>query len=510
MGRLAMKKIKDILRLRFITDISYGQISRAVDVPKSTVSDYCRRFEITKYTIEDFLQMDEDIIYQHLFPEKKKTCKKKERALPDVEYIHKEIGKKGVTFELLWQEYKEQHPNGYGLSQFKEYYYRYKKRLTPTMRQTYIAGHQMFVDYSGLTVEYRDSVTGEVFKSQIFVSVLGSSGCVFVHATPSQKQEYFIKSHILAYEFYGGTPKVNVPDNLKSAIIYNNKKKGVVVNENYAELCRHYNCTVEPARPKKPQDKGIVAVQGEQRWILAVFRNRTFFSVDEINQAIAPLIDKYNNREIKLIGKSRYELFKEEREHLQSLPVNRFIYKEIKIATVDISYHVQLEKCFYSVPFRYLKERVEIKYSTTLVEIYHKSKLIATHPRLIRANEKSTLKEHMPKNHQYQNEKMNPGRLLKWATGIGDNTRVFVKNRLESADYPVNVYKSIIAILSKAKIYGNVELNLALGFALSVNATSVKSIESILSKKLYLQPANNTTNPVLNNHENIRGKNYFK
>jgi transposase len=512
MRRLSVKKIKDILRLRFITDISYGKIGKAVGVPKSTVSDYCRRFEITKYTIDDFLKMDEDIIYQHLFPEKKLLSKYKDRPLPDANYIHKEIAKKGVTFELLWQEYKEDNPNGYGLSQFKEYYYKFKNKIDPTMKQTYIPGHQMFIDYSGLTVPYADSKTGELFKSQIFVCVLGSSGCVFVHATPSQKQEYFIKSHVLAYGFYGGVAKTNIPDNLKSAIIFNNSKKGIVVNESYAELCRHYGCAVEPARPLKPQDKGIVeqAVQGIQRWILAVFRNRTFFSVDEINQAIAPLLDKYNNRTIKLIGKSRYELFEEERQHLQPLPANSFIYKEIKIATVDISYHVQLLKCFYSVPFKYLKEKVEVKYSTTLVEIYHKSKLIATHPRLIRANDKSTLTEHMPKNHQYQHEKMNPGRLLNWATGIGENTRVFVKSRLDNADYPVHVYKSIIAILSKAKIYGNMELDLALGFALSINAISVKSIESILTKKLYRQPANNTTNKAQNNHENIRGKNYYQ
>jgi transposase len=258
-----MKKIKDILKLRFITDISYRQISRAVGIPSSTVADYCKRFEITKYTIDEFIKIDEDTIYQLLFPEKKLPSKYKDRPAPDVEYIHKEIAKKGVTFELLWMEYKEQHPNGYGCSQFKEHYYQFKNKIEPTMRQTYIPGHQMFVDYSGLIVPYQDSKTGEVFKAQIFVSVLGGSGCVFVHATPSQKQKYFIKSHILAFEFYEGVPKIMVPDNLKSAIISNNKK-GIVVNESYAELTRHYNCAVEPARPKKPQDKGIVeqAVQG--------------------------------------------------------------------------------------------------------------------------------------------------------------------------------------------------------------------------------------------------------
>ena len=333
-----------------------------------------------------------------------------------------------------------------------------------------------------------------------------------MHATPSQKQEYFIKSHILAYEFYGGVAKVMVPDNLKSAII-SHTKKGIIVNESYAELCRHYNCAVEPARPKKPQDKGIVeqAVQGIQRWILAVFRHRTFFCVDEINQAIAPLIDKYNNRMIKFIGKSRYELFEqEEKQYLQPLPANSHIYKEIKIATVDISYHVQLLKCLYSVPYKYLKEKVEVKYSTTLVEIYHKSKLIATHPRLHKINDRSTLKEHMPKNHQYQNEKMNPQRLLNWADTIGSNAKVFVQHRLDNTDYPANVYKSIIAVLHKAKIYGNMELDMALGYASSINATTVKSIESILSKKLYLQAVNNPTNSVHNDHENLRGPEYYQ
>ncbi|MFP4331685.1 MAG: IS21 family transposase, partial [Campylobacterales bacterium] len=191
-----MKKIKDVLRLRFATDISFRQISKALEIPRSTVADYCKRFTITSYELDEFLSLDEDIIYELLFPEKKLVKKDTKRPLPDMEYIHKEIAQKGVTFELLWMEYKELHPNGYGLSQFKEYYYKYKKKLHPTMRQTYIPGHQMFVDYSGLTVPYHNSVTGEIFKAQIFVSVLGHSNCVFLHATPSQKQEYFIKSHI--------------------------------------------------------------------------------------------------------------------------------------------------------------------------------------------------------------------------------------------------------------------------------------------------------------------------
>jgi transposase len=508
-----MKKIKDVLKLRYIVKLSFPKIAVATNVPRSTASDYCKRFEISKYTIDKFLELDEDIMYKILFPEKKLSKKTdNKRPMPDMNYLACELSKRGVTFTLLWQEYKEQHPDGYGLSQFKEHYSRYKKKLNPTMRQTYIAGEKMFVDYSGLTVPVVDNITGEINKVQIFVSVLGASGYTFVHATPSQKQEDFIKSHVLAFEFYEGVPKILVPDNLKSAVISNNKK-GIVLNESYAELARHYNCAIEPARPRKPQDKAKAeqGVQAIQRWILAIFRNRTFFSVEEINQAINPLLDTYNDKIMKILNKSRTQLFNEnEKQYLLDLPANRYIYKEFKVATVNIDYHIELLKCFYSVPFKYLKEKVDIKYSTTLVEIYHKSKLIATHPRLRRVNDTSTLKEHMPLNHQYQDEKMNPQRLLNWAITIGVNTQEFVKNKLDTEYYPVNAYKSVITILSKSKIYGNIELDLALAYAISINATSVKSIESILSKKLYMQPVNNITNKVLNKHKNIRGKDYYQ
>ena len=508
-----MKKIKDVLRLRFITNISYRQISRALNTPSSTAADYCKRFEITNYSIDEFLSLDEDEIYQLLFPEKSLPKTYKTRPKPNVEYIHKEIAKKGVTFELLWQEYKEQHPDGYGCSQFKEYYYKYKKRLNPSMRQTYIAGEKMFVDYSGLTVPVIDLSTGEVIKAQIFVSVLGLSGYTYVHATASQKVEDFIRSHVTAFEFYEGIPKILVPDNLKSAIISNNNK-GIVFNENYAELSRYYNFAIEPARVRKPQDKAKAeqGVQGIQRWILARFRHRSFFSVDEINQAISELLDIYNNKIIKRLGKSRTDIFEEnEKKFLGELPANRFIYKELKIATVNIDYHVELNRCFYSVPFKYLKEKVELKYSNSLVEIYYKLKLIATHPRLYRINDSSTMKEHMPLNHQYQNEKMNPQRLISWGASVGNDAKEFVEIRLEEAQYPEKVYRSLIAILSLGKLYGKIELNLALSYALKIDAKSVKSVESILSKKLYLQAVNNTNNNQLfNNHGNIRGSDYYK
>lgn len=508
-----MKHIKDILRLRFLTDISYRQISRALNLPSSTVSDYCKRFEITAYTIEEFLSFEDDKAYELLFPEKK-VQRNTNRPKPDVVYIHQEIAKKGITFELLWQEYKELHPDGYGLSQFKEHYYRYKKRLNPTMRQRYIPAEKMFVDYSGLTMDIVDQRSGEISKAQIFVSVLGGSGYTFVDATSSQKKEEFVRSHVKAFNFYGGAPKILVPDNLKSAII-SHSKKGIVINESYAELARHYNCAIEPARPRKPQDKAKVeqGVQAIQRWILAKLRTRTFFDVDELNDAIAHLLDDYNNKVMKQLGKSRTELFNEiEADALQPLPANSFIYKEFKVATVNLNYHIELESVYYSVPYKYLKEQVELRYTSSYIEIYHKSKLVATHARSSYKGSYITLKEHMPLNHQYQHEKMNPARLLNWARSIGDNTHTFVQKRFATAKYPPNAYSNVIAILSLAKMYNNSSLDAALEYALTIDTTSVKSIRSILDKNLYQQtPANNAVQlSTLNKHENIRGKNYYK
>ena len=509
-----MKDISKALKMRYMANISLREIAIATKLPHTTIADYCKRFDNSGYDLDVLLSFGDDKIISILFPNKKIVQKNLEKPMPDVEYIHKEIVKKGVTFELLWYEYKDIYPDGYGLSQFKEYYYRYKKRLNPSMRQTHIPGDKLFVDYSGLTMNVIDQFTGEVSKVQIFVAVLGASGYTFVHATKSQTLKDFILSHTKAFDFFGGVPNVLVPDNLKSAIISNNKK-GIVENESYSELARHYDCVISPARPRKPKDKPKAeqGVQGIQRWLIAVLRNRIFFNVDEINEALSPLLDRYNNKVMKHISKSRNELFLElDSPVLHPLPNNKFIYKEFKIAIVHLDYHVELHKCFYSVPYKYLKEKVEIRYSIATVEIYHQNILIATHPRLDRINDTSTQKEHMPLNHQYANEKMNPTRLKNWGETIGESAYIFVNQKLEDAQYPTNAYRSTIAILNLAKLYGKENLNLALAYALSINATSTKSIESILSKKLYLLglPTIATNNTILNTHENLRGKDYYQ
>ncbi len=513
-----MKQVRDVIQLHSNMGLSIRKIQGATGVARSTVADYVKRFKELGLSVEQIDTLDDDSLRLQFFPEISSIVVSR-KAMPDMNYIHQELKqrkKTKVTLYLLWEEYKQDHRDGYEYTQFRVHYRRFKKRLNPSMRQTHLAGEKVFVDYSGLTMPIHNQRTGEIDKAQIFVAVLGASGYTFVHATPSQTQEDFIYSHVLCYTFFSGVPRVVVPDNLKSAIISNNKN-GIVVNESYADLNHHYKIVVEPARPRKPKDKSKAeqGVQAIQRYILARFRHHKFFNVDELNDAIATLLDRYNNKIVKHLQKSRTELFEElDKPYLSPLPINQYLYKQFKLAKVNQDYHISLLKCNYSVPFKYLKEEVEVRYSTQSVHIYHKYKLIASHPRLRKLGDRSTLDEHMPSHHQYINEKMNPERLRSWAKNIGEYSSIFVEDAFEEVDHKPNAYSKISAVLSLAKLYGNTELELALMYATQMRTITTKSIKSILDKKLYLsKSANNKAAPqqsLFDNHSNIRGADEYK
>ncbi|WP_294954180.1 IS21 family transposase [Sulfurovum sp.] len=311
MRRLSISTVKEVLRLKYLGDLSNRNIETLGIASKSAVSNFTTRFEKSGLEINEALAMQEHQLLSLLFPELKQYQQSRtDKPHPDWNYIHTELSKNSMTRQLLWEEYKEQHPNGYGYTQFKEYYNRYKKQLNPSMRQIHYAGDKLFVDFSGLTISVANAITGEVKKAQIFVAVLGASGYTFVHAVMSQNTEDFIECHNKAFAFYGGVANQIVPDNLKAAVITHTRKK-IVLNESYADMGRHYGTAIVPARPYHPQDKGKVeaGVKGIQRWILMKLRHRTFFDINELNDAIASLLDDYNNKVIRRLGKSRTELF---------------------------------------------------------------------------------------------------------------------------------------------------------------------------------------------------------
>lgn len=508
-----MQSLKEVLRLKFEAKLSNRQIERLGLASRSAISNYVRRFEQSGLGIEEVLSMNASELASRLFPEQP-SKPSSSRPQPDWRYVHEQLGRKGITRQLLWEEYKEVHPDGYGYTQFKEHYNRFVKTLNPSMRQIHYAGDKLFVDFSGLTMPIIDATSGEVRKAQIFVAVLGASGYTFVHAVMNQDTESFIACHNAAFAFYGGVPNQVVPDNLKAAVIANYRSK-VRLNASYEDMARHYGVAIVPARPRKPQDKGKVeaGVKGIQRWILMKLRHRTFFDVDELNDAIGELLESYNGRIVKRLQKSRKELFEAfDFPALHPLPANAYLYREHKRCKVGVDYHIELFGSGYSAPYAHQGKSVDVWYSHNEVAIVLGGETIAVHPRLHEPHEDSTLIAHMPPGHRYQYEKWNPGRILNWAREIGPDTVELMKTIMKERSHPVRGYRSCMAILNFTKRYGNEALEGACSRALEIHTTSIVSIESMLKRKTYLKPTREraTNNTLFDLHENIRGAKAFQ
>lgn len=512
MRRITMHKIREVLRLKYLNQLSNRQIETMTGVSRSSVSNYLKVRDTLEMELDELLGLS-DVVLNDLFTKKTSSSPVK-KDLSDIHpnwaEVRAELSKKGMTRLLLWEELKEKEPKLYSYSQFNRYYAAYLKKLNPSMRQ---AGDKLFIDYSGLTMPIVNQESGEISKAQIFVSVLGTSGYTFVHATPTQSSKDFITSHVQAFSFYGAVPNILVPDNLKAAVI--SHKRGVVkLNESYEDMARHYGIAVEPARPYKPQDKSKVelGVKAIQRWILMKLRHHTFFSVDELNEQIGSLLDAYNNKVIKRLGKSRKELFIAlDKPMLHPLRANNYIFREFKRATVGIDYHIELEGSGYSVPYQYLGCKVDVSYNNNSVLISLDGDVIAHHPRLHERYHDSTQVEHMPTSHQYQYEKWNPARILTWANSIGTYTTALMESIMEKRSHPTRGYKSCMAILSFSKTYGNEALEKTAKVALEIQSYKVTSIESMLKTKSYLQYEEKeyVNNPCMNNHDNLRGSEYY-
>ncbi|MDF1881220.1 IS21 family transposase [Sulfurimonas sp. MAG313] len=510
-----MSKIKEVLQLKYCNQLSNRQIQTMTGVSRNSVANYLKTYEELRIDLDKILQLCDEELLTLFTPKKLNPSKEPTNLLnhPDWNDVRLELSKKGMTRALLWEELKSKQPNLYGYSQFNRYYAAYLKKLNPSMRQVHYSGDKLFIDYSGVTMPITNQVTGEISKAQIFVTVMAASGLTFAHATATQSTKDFIASHIQAFNFYEGVPNILVPDNLKAAVI--SHKKGVVrLNDSYKDMAAHYAVAVEPARPYKPQDKSKVelGVKGVQRWILMKLRHHTFFSVDELNQVIYLLLDGYNNKIIKRLGKSRTELFELlDKPHLHPLRTNQYIFKEFKRATVGIDYHVELEGSGYSVPYIHLGKKVDISYSSSSVMISLNGGVIAHHPKLTQAYHDSTNLEHMPPEHQYQYEKWNPKRILNWANSIGVQTTALMESIMQRRSHPTRGYKSCMAILSFSKTYGNEALEAVSNLALEANRYKVSSIESMLKTKTYLlhNQQDSANNTYMNQHENIRGSEYY-
>ena len=509
--KVAMRKVKEVIRLREECGLSQRQIAQSCQLSRTTVAEYLRRAALVGLTWPLVAELDERTLEQRLFPAQPGRPANR-RMVPDWATVHQELKGKGVTLFLLWQEYKAVHPEGYQYSWFCQGYRAWARKLDVVLRQAHRAGEKLFVDYAGQTVPVQDSTTGTVRAAQIFVAVLGASSYTYAEATWSQTIADWTSSHSRAFAFFGGVPELVVPDNLKSGVQHPHRYEPVL-NRTYQDLATHYGVAIVPARAGKPRDKAKVesGVLVVERWILARLRHQTFLSLADLNTAIRPLLESLNQRPFKKLPGSRHHLFVTiDQPALKPLPAIPYEYAEWKQARVNIDYHVAVDGHYYSVPYQLVKKQVEVRLTARIVECFYKGQRVSSHRRSGLKGRHTTVPEHMPKAHQRYLE-WTPERLVRWAEQTGAATAQVVATILASRVHPQQGFRSCLGIMRLGKTYSSARLEAACQRALALDACAYRSIESILKHGLDQQPLPpERVSPPLPKHPNIRGPEYYQ
>jgi transposase len=507
-----MRKIKEVLRLKFEAGLGNRQIARSCAINHSTVADYVRRAKVAGLGCWPLPDLGETELEARLFPARPALACQQVRPAPNWAVQHEELrGDKHVTLQLLWQEYKQSTPDGYQYSRFCELYRQWTGKLDLVLRQEHRAGEKLFVDYAGDTVPVIDAGTGEVTAASIFVAVLGASSYTFAEATWTQSLGPWIRSHVHALEYFGGSTALLVPDNCKTAVLHPSRYEPDL-NPTYQEMAAHYGMAVIPARVRKPRDKAKVeaGVLLVERWILAALRKRRFFSLAELNAAIAELLERLNHRPFRKLDGSRASRFETlDRPALRPLPAEAYVFAEWKKARVHVDYHIEIDRHYYSVPYALLHRQLDARFTAMTVEIFHHGERVATHARSYKAGSHTTVDAHRPKSHQRYLE-WTPERLVHWASSIGPSTACLLEKILQSRPHPEQGFRSCLGILRLGKTYGSDRLEAAATRACSRNACSYQSMKSILNTGLDRQAvleAPPDRPPI--HHSNIRGTDYF-
>ena len=504
-----MRKLREVARLFLELKLGVRPIARACDISPSTAHTYMEKLKELGAGYGEIMEMNDDLLSDLLFPKVEQTVSK---PLPDFVYLTGEMKKKGVTLQLLHEEYKRDNPGGYERSQFYHLYGDWARKVDPVMRFTHKAGEKMFVDFSGDRPHYQDPTTGKRIDVELFVSVLGASSYIFSCAVPDQTGESFVKCNIKAFEFYGGCTECLILDNLKAGVThacYYDPE----INKTFAAMAEHYNIAVIPTRVAKPRDKAKVenAVLQAQRRIIAALRNRLFFDITELNEAIMEEVKKLNNRPMTRINKSRSELFLEvEKPALKPLPAERFVFASWKKAKVHIDYHIDVAKTYYSVPYTLIGEYVDVRYPAAIVEIYHKSKRVASHMRIYKPGIFVTEELHMPHEHRQYLE-WTPARIKSWGEKIGSHTRDFMEKVMECRTHPEHGFRTCLGIIRLSRTYSPQRVEKACKKALDVGAHNYRSVNNILKMRLEETGHEDSgTKKITPSHNNIRGGNYYQ
>src|SRR6201997_1406484 len=506
--RVSMRQIREVLRLRFASELPQRAIAKSLGLSQGAVSGYLSRARAAGVSWPLAEDLDDVQLEALLFPPPPALAAD-QRPVPDWALVHRELRRSNVTLALLWEEYRAGAPDGFGYSWFCDLYRGWAGRLKPTMRQTHIAGEKLFVDFAGRTGEGVDGLTGEIIPVQIFVAVLGASNFTYAEAVLSQKLPDWIAAHVRTFAFFGGVTRQTVSDNLKAGITKACFHEPMI-NRTYADMARHYGTAIVPARPYKPRDKAKVevGVQVVGRWILARLRHRRFFSLAELNAAIRVLLDELNDRPMQGWGMSRRALFEAlDQPALGQLPPFPYEYAEWKRCRVNLDYHVEIAKHYYSVPHQLIRQEVEARITTTTVEIFHRGKRVASHLRSTLPHRPTTIPEHMPSSHRRYRDWTHE-RIRSEAAKAGPDAETLIDVILHSRPHPEQGFRSAIGILGLVKRYGHERVDAACARALLLNARSYKSVAAIL-KNGTDRPAPPAEEAPILFHANIRGRSYY-
>ncbi len=506
-----MRNLREILRLRLQAGLSLRQIKTSQRVSLGAVQKLVSQAERQGLDWPMIKAMDDTQLARLFYPQSD-TRVSNQFQLPDWGQVHQELKHKGVTKHLLWEEYTQQYPNrSYSYPQYCFLYHAWVKKQKRSMRQVHKAGDKLFVDYAGQSVPIVEGATGEVRQAQIFVAVLGASNYTFCEATWTQSLPDWLASHARAFTFFGGVPRLVVPDNLKSGVS-KACRYDPELNPNYQQLAAHYGVAVMPARPYKPQDKAKaeVGVQIIERWILARLRHQTFFSLAELNQCIRTLLVDVNQKPFKQLKGSRQQWFESlDRPALSPLPKQAYQYTDIKTVKVNVDYHIQYDRHLYSVPHLLVGEKLELHAGAQLIELYFQHRRITSHVRQYRPGT-TTVPEHMPLRHA-KHHRWNAGRLMNWAQDIGDDVLCWVKAQLKQKPHEQQAYRVCLGLLNLSRQYPPQRLNAACAIANRHHLYRLKQIKSILSSNQdqLVREAREQLPLLPQAHANIRGPKSF-
>lgn len=509
--RLPMRKIREVLRLRWELRRTVREVSRALDISVGVVAKIVARAKTAGLSWEDAEKLDEVGLEERLYG--RPAAPGDTRARPDPIYMHQELRRPGVTLELLHLEYLEQHPDGLRYTAFCDVYRRWHAKAGVVMRQVHKAGEKTFVDYSGKKPAYIDRDTGEIVDVEFFVAVLGASNYTFAEATETQQVADFIGSHVRAYAYFKGVTEITVPDQLKSGVTTPDRYEPGV-QRTYGEMARHYGTAIVPARPRKPRDKAKVevGVQIAQRWILARLRNEQFFSLRDLNVRISELREELNARPMKKLGgATRRDLYERyDRPAMKSLPATAYEITEWKQVRVNLDYHVEVDKHWYSAPYILVREELWTCATETMVQLFHRGQRVATHARSRVPHKHTTDPAHMPEAHRMHSAGVDG--VLAWATTFGPWTEAMARRLIEANPIREQGWRSARGLRRVAEKYGPERTERACARALFFGARSYKPVAQILSlgrEQLPLPSEEPIDAPAID-HENVRGPDYYQ